>query len=404
MAGGFFKKSTLLTQAPKASLLPQCGACGLQKKCQSPKLTWRGQGKKRILIVGGPASSSDDEAGQVFTDFHSVSFKKELRDLGIELFRDCWCISSVACSPGKQSLKNEVVYCRPNVVKAIKELKPTMILLLGFHAVKSVISAAWKEEAGVLDKWLGTTIPGQQWNSWICATYGLKEVYPRDLKELRRNPVPRLLFKQHVQIALDLAKKRPWKTVPDYRKDVEIIYSPAEAAKIIKSYKNKKCEIALDYETNMLKPEGPTARIYSCSLCFGGEHTIAYPWVGEAVGATRKILRAPHPKIAANLKFETRWTKYHLKTNVRNWVWDTMIAAHALNSTPGTKSVKFQAFILLGQPCYNAHIEPLLQSDGSSCYDENKIQEIDLADLLLYNGMDSILEYALAEIQRTAFK
>jgi len=106
------------------------------------------------------------------------------------------------------------------------------------------------------------------------------------------------------------------------------------------------------------------------------------------------MTKSPMPKIASNLKVEDRWTRAKLGHRVRNWYWDTMIAAHVLDNTPGITSIKFQAFVHLGQGDYDSHIKPFLKARKESKF--NRIHELDLNDLLLYGGLDSYLEYWVA--------
>lgn len=132
-----------------------------------------------------------------------------------------------------------------------------------------------------------------------------------------------------------------------------------------------------------------------CSICWEGKYTIAYPWHGEAITATQEYLESDLPKIASNIKFEQRWTANAFGVNVNNWYWDTMQAAHAIDNRPNITSVKFQAFVLLGSGSYDDHISPYLKSGESS--EANKVlEEITFEDLLLYCGMDSLLEYKVA--------
>jgi hypothetical protein len=77
-----------------------------------------------------------------------------------------------------------------------------------------------------------------------------------------------------------------------------------------------------------------------------------------------------------------------------------MIAAHVLDNRKGVTGLKFQAFAQLGQGKYNTHIESLLEAKDKTHI--NRIHEIDMGDLLLYNGLDSLLEYKLAMKQRKA--
>jgi hypothetical protein len=104
------------------------------------------------------------------------------------------------------------------------------------------------------------------------------------------------------------------------------------------------------------------------------------------------------PKIAANAKFEERWTRKTFGHGINKWDFDTMLAAHLLDNKPGVCGLKFQAFVKLGQESYNDHIEPYLKADGSN--EENRIKEIAIKELLIYNGLDSLLEWKLAKIQK----
>ena len=154
---------------------------------------------------------------------------------------------------------------------------------------------------------------------------------------------------------------------------------------------------SFDYETDRIKPDGDDSRIVSCSVWWDGEKTIAFPWHGEAIKAMRELLRSPLPKIGCNLKFEDRWTRKILGHRVRGWYWDTMLAAHVLDNRPGVTSIKFQSFVLLGQTSYDDHIKRFLK--GASGEETNQIDQIDVNDLLLYNGLDSLLQFKVGSKQ-----
>ena len=119
--------------------------------------------------------------------------------------------------------------------------------------------------------------------------------------------------------------------------------------------------------------------------------------------ALSKVLRNPKlKKVASNLKFEERWTRAKLGYSVAGWAWDTMLAAHCLDNRSGITSIKFQAFVLLGIADYASHIEPYLKTKYSN--ELNRIEELDEDELLLYNGLDSLLEYKVMEKQREEFE
>jgi hypothetical protein len=149
----------------------------------------------------------------------------------------------------------------------------------------------------------------------------------------------------------------------------------------------------------MLKPDFIGARIVSCSICWEGKETIAYPWYGDAIEATREFLRSDILKIASNLKFEDRWTMRMLRTRVKNWWWDTMLMAHVIDCRRETTGLKFQAFVLLGQESYNNPVEQFLRSKGDSRIN-SILKEVEIGQLLEYNAYDSLLEFEVCLIQR----
>jgi len=394
---GFFAGSQLVSKAP-IGIHPKCGACGLFKHCRTPKMGVGGLGERGIMVIGEAPDDVDDNEGNAFSGKAGAELRKRMRSCGLDLDRDCWYTNAIICRPANEKKNRfptdlEVDYCRPNLLKAIDELKPIAFLLLGTAAVQSLISHIWRESPGSIDRWQGWTIPCQKLNAWILPTY-----HPSYL--LREDDVVLGFMFDAVLERLGDIDARPFKVVPDEKSNIEITLDPSRAAKTLRKMIEKGGPVAFDYETNMLKPDSPKSAIVSCSVCWRGKKTIAYPWLGEAVTATRELLRSPLPKIASNLKFEERWTRRHLKTCVRNWCWDTMIAAHIGDNRNGITSIKFQSFVLLGSDVWDDHIQQFLHTSKNGDSDVNQIlEQVDLNDLLMYNGLDSLLEYRVAEVQ-----
>ena len=389
---GFFVGSEVRGSAPKKTL-PQCGACGLHKKCNSPKMAVAGDGKWRVLFVGSMPGDVEDKRGEHMCGNPGKYMRRVLRDLGFEFFEDGWKTNAIICNyPKPKKMSTVVGYCRPNVLKTIRELSPDVIVLMGRHAVHSVIGAVWKEDTGSIDKWTGWQIPSHEYNAWLCPIQHPSFVlYSGDMVIERQ-------FKSQLQAAIDI-KGKPWDIVPDLARDVKLVMDAKRAAKWLrKAARQKTGAVAFDYETNMLKPEGGDARIVSCSVAWGREkpeRCIAYPWYGEAVKATRELLESGVPKIGANMKFEERWTHRILGCRVNNWVWDSVLAAHVLDNRPGVTSVKFQGFVRHGIPIWNERIDPFLKSKGDSKVNQI-IQNVAVKDLLLYNGLDSLIEFMIS--------
>jgi len=384
---GFFSQSKITQDAP-TNRIAKCGSCGLFKGANNPKMGLYGKGRKSILFIGSCPTKQDDIRGMPLGSRPGIKLKKVLDFLGHSLKKDCWVTNAVICHSPEDLTSLQLDACSANLMRTIKEKKPNVLVLLGEDPTISLFSRLRKETISSGAPYLGMCIPNQELNTWIIPTYHPEEVIekPDVLKER--------LFRKDIKKAFSKSKAPPFGTPPNYRKEVEVITRPSKASKILQEMTRQLAPIAFDYETNCLKPEYKGAEIKSCSVCWGGKTTIAYPWKGEAIDATIELLKAPHAKIASNLKFEHRWSKKILGIKVKNWMWDTMIASHVIDNRPGITSLKFQAFVLLGQGNYNRHIEPYLESKKGEHL--NNIQEIEIEDLLLYNGLDSLLEYKVA--------
>ncbi len=388
MPEGFFSSASLIVKTP-LRLVPQCGACQLSTRCKSPKMPVDGKGRRKILIVGESPGETEDEEGIPFIGPAGQRLQTGLAKAGIDLREDCWITNAIICHPGKEApTDKQIGFCQPNVIKAIRELKPDIIIPLGGPAVQSVIGSIWKDDPGKIMRWAGWQIPCQKPNAWITPTFHPSYCLRAD------DPVVDLFFDKHLKAAGKLTGK-PWEKVPNYIKEVQRIIAPNAAANGICKFHTNGKPIAWDIETTTLKPDSEAAEIVCCSVS-DGETTIAYPWHGEAITATLELLKSDVPKIQWNLKFEVRWLKAKHGVTVRNIIWDGMQAAHVLDNRPGVSGLKFQAFALLGQTSYDDHIKPYLESKDGRSNTPNRIREADLDAILLYCGLDSKMEYEIS--------
>lgn len=392
---GFFTASQIRSTRPGGELAPKCGACGLYKTCQSPKMKPWGNGKAGVLIVGEAPGKTEDEKGRPFVGSSGELLREMIAQTGWD-FEDLRITNSIICRPPNNRMPKkgkEIEWCRPNLIRTIDEFKPRVIITLGRSALESVLQPNhWKPALKELQRWTGHRIPLQK--HWVCPTWHPSFILRID-NPTTRSQHERLFF-EHILAALTLDTPPP--KLPDLQSKIERIYDETEIIKALRWFDERGGYIAFDYETNCLKPEYPKARIFSAAVS-NGIRTVAYPWFGRAIGATSLLLRSGRTrKIASNMKFEERWTLKHLGHPVANWDTDTVIAAHVLDNRPDIASLKFQAFVQLGVPTYNDHVEPYLQSREGSHY--NRIAELDTSELLLYNGMDSLLEWFLAKKQK----
>ncbi len=383
---GFFSSSEIQRDRP-IGFVSRCGACGLHKRCESPKMEPYGEGRKRVLVVGEAPGQHEDEEGRPFIGKAGRLLRRSLGEIGADLDRDAWTTNALVCRPPKNATPDEkqIEWCYPNLLRSLKRFEPRVVITLGRAALVSVLHGYWRN-VEALERWVGWKIPLQE--HWLCPTY-----HPSFLLRMKNGLMDRN-FVNDLRHAFDIEEDPPQQ--PDWKKKIEILYDEDQVYEALRAIDRESEWAAVDYETNCLKPDYPNSQIVSCAVS-NGRRTISYPWRGRAIEATGHFLKSERTqKIASNLKMEERWTLAKFGYGVSRWGWDTMIAAHCLDNRPGICGLKFQSFIKLGVPSYNEHIEPYLI--GRGWY--NQIRQIEIGQLLLYGGMDAILEYRLAMLQR----
>lgn len=391
---GFFSLSELSSGRKAIPLLPQCGKCQLFEGCKSPKIPVDGQGQKKILIIGEAPGADEDDCGKPFVGPAGQLLQKYLAKIGIDLRRDCWITNSCICRPKENKLPPKAIgYCRPNLIDTIKKLKSNVIIPLGGTAIESLLGWLWKEKVGAIGRWVGWQIPCQSINAWICPTW-----HPSYLQRMGggEGTVQGVLFENHLRAASKL-EGRPWQEVLNWKKEVFPVMDSGIACMDLKQFIKEDKPIAFDIETTCLKPDSKQAEIVSCSVSDGNK-TISFPWTSDSIVLIKELLESKTPKIGYNSKFETRWM-FKQGINVRNWIWDGMLAAHILDNRPGICGLKFQSFVQLGIDSWDDAIKPFLQAEPEGGNNQNRIRQVNLEKVLVYGAIDSLVEYKIAELQ-----
>lgn len=401
---GFFAASSLAVR-PQQSLLPKCGLCKLYETCNNPYMPVTGRGERKILICGEAPGRVEDQENRQFAGDSGEVLRESLQRAGVNMRRDCWLHNSLSCRPPSNSkpTKNQINYCRPNLTAALNKLKPETIILLGTAAVDSLIGSIWKEDPGGITRWAGFQIPNQKLNAWVVPTY--HPSYVMRGRDQQNGLVMQLWFDRHIEAAVNL-KGRPWDKIPNYKEQVHVLMKSKDAAFAIRNrFLRSDKPVAFDFETTCLKPESDIAEIVCCSMS-DGEYTIAYPWMGKAIEATKEFLVSDVEKVASNLKFEHRWCQRLLGIIVKRWKRCTMLGAHWADNRKKITSIKFQAHVHLGVDAWNETIEPYLKSVDGSAMGANRLKDalhsgqLAWADLLQYCALDSLYEILVAYKQR----
>ncbi len=402
---GFFQPK--VTKNHTESTIPKCGSCKLFRSCKSPKMPITGKGEKGILIFGEGPGETEDNQNLQFVGKAGQTLRSTLDKFGIDLDRDCWKTNSLICRPtetiegrihNRKPTSNEIDFCRPNLTNAIKQLNPKVIIPLGAVAVESLLTPLWREGIGPISKWVGWQIPLQKYNAWITPTY--HPSYINRIENDREGSVVRLWFERHLEAAVKL-DSRPWDVIPNYKNQVEYIFNTEQAVDRIEEVLESGKAFVWDLECEGLKPEREDFSIVSCAVSTGCD-TFAYPWIGEAIQATGELLQGDNPKIGWNAKYESRWIKAKLGIDVKNWTHDGMLSTHHLDNRGSISSLKLQSFLLLGQEPYDTHISPYLKSTDET--GKNRIREVDMKTILIYNGKDALINYLRTKLQKAEKK
>jgi uracil-DNA glycosylase family 4 len=371
-----------------------------------------GEGKRGILFIGTSPSDKDDESGVPFSPRGEAGrhLRQTLESFGVDLQEDCWSTNAMICKnpakldpatnqPKQPIQPKELEWCRANLTKTIKDLKPRVIIPMGFPAVKQLLVPLFRDDVGQMATWAGWEIPLQKLNTWVCPIVSPQNVV--SAASDRNGKVVSLLWEKQLETAL-MHTKRPWDVFPDYAENVRLLLDPDEAVAWLDRIIRQGKPTAFDWETNCLKPDAAGAKLVSAGFHSAGE-TVAFLASGERIkNKLAEFCASDLPKIGANNKFEDRWARKHLGTPVKNWVWDCMLSAHHLDNRSGITSVKFQAFVLLGYEPWDAVVGKYLEAPDAVSL--NQIHKVDTKSLLTYNALDAVVEFTIALKQKALMR
>ena len=385
---GFLPESKMQSKRASTDTKKCGGACKLNKGCQRPYQLPYGNGKLPVLFIGSSPSKKEDADGEKMMGPAGSLLKRLSAKAGIPVYQ-CKKTNAVRCYTSDDVENKEIDACRLFVEELIKELKPEVIIPMGSAAIRSIIAPEWGAKVGGFPRWVGFQIPSRKHNAWICPTY-----HPHWAVE-KEDPVLDALIQGQLEAAASLLGTRPNMTW-EPKDEITLLHDPEAIVERLRYYRKTGGTIAFDYETTGLKPDASHMEIVSNAVCHNGTETIAYMMDDPAVirETKRLLLDDSTGKIASNMKFEHRWTDAQYGLSVSNWVWDTMISSHVQDCRREIGSIKFQTYVRYGIGDYDSHIHPYLTAKGSN--ECNKIRELSADDLLLYNGLDSLLEYRVA--------
>lgn len=336
-----------------------------------------GKGQKGIFVIGETNSSR--------------SIQRELFLKNIDLLEDCYCISVPKLRGNKKKEFKEELDAK------IIELDVNHVLVFGEGALKFLYSGR-VSKLGIAT-YRGTIIPDKKYTAYVCPLLDPVEV------DLAFNQNLPSVFARDLERVLDhLEIQAPVYNDPIDSVAVCLDYEPLIAR--LETILSTKCLIAYDYETTGIKPFNPGNKIVSIGIATGISSAFAFPfqyiwWTEEQYKQIEKlwnkILVDPNIlKVAHNAGFEGLWDQVILDTERNGLIWDTMLTAHQLDSRANVVGLKHQAFINFGVEDYNSEAKEYISSEGEF----NRMMEMPVTPLCLYDATDALLTYRLYRKQR----
>lgn len=374
-----------------------CVECKLHRKCKSPKMKMSGKGRKKILIIPEAPGEEEDLRGTQLVGRVGKFTRQVLDDMDLDLDRDFWKINAVNCRPTDKKGENrpptglEINACRPRVWQAIKEVKPKIIIPMGSAGITSLFGHRMNK-VGKVTRWVGWHIPDQISGAWVCPTYHPSFVMRNERKT---GNAAETLFRNHIEAALGLHRQRLPEPMNE-RDKVKILSSRQAVSDFLdKVLKKQPPWLAVDFETTAVKPHAKGQKIVTCSMCFSRKRAYAWQMKHCDRGRLKNVLRHKRiKKIASNMPFEQSWAIVFLGYTIRPWGWDTMLGSHVHDNRKNITSIKFQALVRYGIIGYDSVVEKFLKSPKKAgCNAFNKIHKAPKNELLIYNGLDSLLEF-----------
>lgn len=409
MQEGFFtKKETESRSCPTGHIL-SCYSCGLYRKAKTHKMAPYGKFRKKILCIGEAPGEVEDQRGKPWQGRTGQLLEKTFQQLGIDLFEDCLNINACWCRPVAENNEEnraptnyEMDCCRRFVLQIIDQYKPSVIIPLGSAAVYSLLNHRWRlDSLQGITRWRGWTIPDQDFGTWICPTF-----HPSYI-ERSEDGAERTIWLQDLKRALQKLEE----PFPQFVKPrIDILngdLTPLCDFNLGNNDNPLGQVVAIDFETTGLKPQAPGHRIICVAVADSSNHAFVFmlpPVVKDRKPLIDLLENSNIGKIAHNMKFEYTWSIDRLKTPIRNFKWDAMLAAHVLDNRKSITSLKFQVYVNFGIIDYSSMIEPYLETPANSTNALNRIQtlianEDGKRQLLEYCAQDAVYEYRLAKRQ-----
>lgn len=369
-------------------------------------------GKRRpvIYILGEAPGETEDAKGRQFIGKAGQFLRKHLKGSGLRGWSIRWN-NTLRCRPpqNRTPVPNEIECCRPKQIADIERTKPYVLIVTGNVPLQWVIPGASRG----ITAWRGRLVFARI-GTHACWVYPV--IHPsaviRQGGDEKDDVAMTTVFRTDLEwlakwLRTQTASSNPkhWRRpqiieVEDYAKGITTYTKcdEAEATKVIAALKEAaQCDlVAVDNETLRLRPYWPDSRILSAAIAFkraGPEQIQTHAFclhhpqgwrakLRERVWAAYvEFLHAKNPtKVAHNAKYEQEWNGYFVARRVVTTKWAcTQAQAYILDSRQGMLDLDVVNYL-----CNGFWLKAL-----SGSIDKNRIVELPLPRLLMYNALDA---------------
>ncbi len=377
---------------------PHCIKCGLHLQCKNPRIKPSGLGKKNILIINNFLSLEDDEYRTHMNSEESSYFENILSNAGVNLHNDCWRMSLTACLPyvggvSRTPNKKEIDCCFPNIQGVIKKLKPQKIVLLG----KEVCEKFYKKRTSqsvTITKARGTRFYDSDYDCWV---YPIQ--HPSEILYFSRDEIGQNFYQRDINYIVNSSSDFPHiPKIEEIKKLVKLITNFDSVVSFLRKLLKEKPYMAFDYETTGIKPYLKGHKIVSIGVATSAGEYVAFPFQHKIYTEEQqnkltrlwgKILADSQIRgIVHNLNFEYAWSTILGGAEPKGIVNDTRTTAHVLDNRRGITPLKFQLFKRYGIGDYDKLSKKYISAPEGKIF--NRMEEMPVQDLLLYNAIDAL--------------
>ena len=371
-----------------------CKVCPLKKEALNPDIQPEGSNEPSVYFLSTAPEDAEDKENKPFVSAGG----RLIRSFIPRQYETSVRFNTVVRSKtplGRKPEEVEVECCRKSILADIEKTQPHVIVAVG------PVALDWLLQVKDVAKWRGRFVPAKvgKHTCWVYPIYHPSHIFFNQRTSSTGNTI-RTEWDQIFKLDLvNLFEALPSLEEPeyvekDYLKNItytEGLKSDRELTKVLGWLEelSKAKILAMDYETNCLRPFEKDSRLLSIAIA-SDKHCYAFPieykdaWNATQLATLKDALKTffknDSRKICHNVKFEMEWTAHRFGMDILytdTWE-DTQAQAYVLDERRGMLNLDSLIRIHFG-----------FWLKELSSLDRSRMETYPLEKILPYNGLDS---------------